>query len=955
MFKFSTRKFFKYTIIALFLFGFTFGAFLPTVNLSNQNINPDTDLKAAPIRDFVYTEGTRFMLNGEPFYFAGTNNYYLGYVSDFMVDDVFEDMVAMNLKVVRTWGFIDVGTLNPDGSLSDNVDGEGHKNGVYYHYWDPNTNAPAINEGENGLQNLDYVIYSAANYGIKLIIPFVNYWSDMGGMEQYARWIGLSDKEVFYTNPTLKQYYKDYISALLNRENTYTGIQYKNDPTIFAWQLGNEPRCPGDTSGDTIVNWATEMSAYIKSIDPDHLVSIGDEGFYNDPNNNDYPYTDYEGGDWPREIEISTIDYGTAHLYPDHWGFAGDPSWGTQWIIDHALISQQANKPMVLGEFGWQDRGSRDAVYTEWFQAIEDYDVGGDTYWILSGLTDDGSAYADYDGFTVYWDADLSTQSTAYIIRDHAIRMEEKNIVIPDNDPPATPTGLNANAINSFQVQLDWNDNTEIDLANYIIYRSTSSGFTPSSSNRIGESSNSQYTDLSVNAETTYYYKVSAIDHSDNESPASNQASVTTPEQDLTPPAAPTGLTTIVISSSRIELDWNDNTESDFSKFILHRSLSPGFTPSSSNEITETIQSQYTDIGLNSDTTYYYKVIAIDTSNNPSNPSNEASATTEVIIAGLRAQYRAGNQASTTQDIRAQIQVLNDGPLDVALTDVSVRYWFTSEPALSDLTYSCDYAAIGSSGITSSFGNAGDSDYLEIGFTSTATVPTWLGGDGSSNSLPVGANTGDIQNRIGRNSNVDFDQSNDHSFDASMIDYTDNPQITLYYQGGLVWGSEPSIGPINNPPSINQPSDISYTEGDIGNSIQWTATDSDPSTYTITQNGAQIDSGSWISGNTISTNIDGLSQGTYTYIITISDQIGQTAIDTVIVTILPSSEFQNGDVNHDSSVDIVDALMIAQYYVGLDPQPFYPEEADVDNSGAIDIIDALMVAQAYVGLIELPP
>jgi len=409
------------------------------------------------------------------------------------------------------------------------------------------------------------------------------------------------------------------------------------------------------------------------------------------------------------------------------------------------------------------------------------------------------------------------------------------------------------------------------------------------------------------------------------------------------------------MGSSRIGIDWNDNTESDLAGYIIYRSISSGFTPSSANQIVQTTSSEYTDTGLSSETTYYYKVIAIDTSDNPSNPSSEASATTDEIIAGLRAQYRCANIASTTQDIRAQIQVLNDGPLDVALTDVTIRYWFTSEPALSDLTYSCDYAAVGSSGITSIFGTLGDSDYFEIGFTSSAIVQTWLGGDGSSNSLPVGANTGDIQNRMGRNSNVDFDQSNDYSFDASMSDYTDNSQITIYYQGELVWGTEPSIGPISDPPTINSPANINYEEGDTGNSITWTATDDNPTIYTITRDGTQIDSGSWSSGSPIIVSVDGLSSGTYTYTCIVSDGNGQTDSDSVIVIVIETTEFQNGDVNHDGNVDIVDALMIAQYYVGLDPQPFYPEEADVDGSGTIDIVDALMVAQAYVGLIELPP
>ena len=719
MFKDSTNKFYRSIIIAFLFCGFTFSIFLPLVNLSDQDNNPEINLKASPESNFVYTEGTRFMLNGQPFYFAGTNNYYLGYVSNFMVDNVFEDMVAMNLKVVRTWGFIDVGTLNPDGSLSDNVDGEGHKNGVYYHYWDPDANAPAINEGENGLQNLDYVIYNAANYGIKLIIPFVNYWSDMGGMEQYARWIGLSDKEEFYTNSILKQYYKDYISALLNRENTYTGIQYKNDPTIFAWQLANEPRCPGDTSGNTIVNWATEMSAHIKSIDPDHLVSIGDEGFYNDPNNNDYPYTDYEGGDWPREIEISTIDYGTVHLYPDHWGFSSNPSWGTQWIIDHALISQQANKPMVLGEFGWQDRSTRDAVYTEWFQAIEDYDVAGDTYWILAGLTDSGSAYADYDGFTVYWDADLSTQSTAFIIRDHAIRMEQKNSGIFDNDPPTTPTGLTATVISSTQINIDWNNNPESDLANYRVYRSTS---TTGTYTLISQPTSSSYSDTGLNPGTTYYYRLSAVDTSGNQSPQTSYVSATTPapspgdyepitipfeysgsgeffwmsntlgtyinswnlqtltvndvdftntyvsaanlpakidgyyyihyvgnyrwshfevvgtapeppepeppepEPDIEPPGTPTSLTATATSTSQINLNWNNNPESDLANYRVYRSNSATGTYSF---LGQTTSSDYSDTGLSAETTYYYRVSAVDASGNESPQTSYVSATTQ--------------------------------------------------------------------------------------------------------------------------------------------------------------------------------------------------------------------------------------------------------------------------------------------------------------------------------------
>jgi hypothetical protein len=56
-----------------------------------------------------------------------------------------------------------------------------------------------------------------------------------------------------------------------------------------------------------------------------------------------------------------------------------------------------------------------------------------------------------------------------------------------------------------------------------------------------------------------------------------------------------------------------------------------------------------------------------------------------------------------------------------------------------------------------------------------------------------------------------------------------------------------------------------------------------------------------------------------------------------------------GDVNLDNKVDIVDALMIAQHYVGLKPAPFDPTVADVNCDGQVDIVDALMVSQFYVG------
>ena len=59
----------------------------------------------------------------------------------------------------------------------------------------------------------------------------------------------------------------------------------------------------------------------------------------------------------------------------------------------------------------------------------------------------------------------------------------------------------------------------------------------------------------------------------------------------------------------------------------------------------------------------------------------------------------------------------------------------------------------------------------------------------------------------------------------------------------------------------------------------------------------------------------------------------------------------NGDVNNDGMIDIVDALLVAQYYVGLNPSNFNSSVADVNCDRSIDIVDALLIAQYYVGLL----
>jgi hypothetical protein len=74
-----------------------------------------------------------------------------------------------------------------------------------------------------------------------------------------------------------------------------------------------------------------------------------------------------------------------------------------------------------------------------------------------------------------------------------------------------------------------------------------------------------------------------------------------------------------------------------------------------------------------------------------------------------------------------------------------------------------------------------------------------------------------------------------------------------------------------------------------------------------------------------------------------------TAVPTTAPTTPPTG--LKGDVNGNGTIDIVDALQVAQYYVGLNPAGFNAAVADVNCSGTVDIVDALRVAQYYVGLL----
>ncbi|XAR59604.1 Mannan endo-1,4-beta-mannosidase [Bertholletia excelsa] len=341
-----------------------------------------------PLQGFVKTGGTHFVRNGRRVYVSGFNAYWMMYMASDnstrpLVSSALAQASMRGLKLARTWAFSDgpsYRSLQPfPGSYNEQV-----------------------------FEGLDYVIWEAGKQGISVILSLVNNWEDYGGKRQYVQWARgrgqpLNSDDDFFTNPLVKSFFKNHITTVLTRVNTLTGVAYKDDPAIFAWELMNEPRSQTDLSGRSIQEWIKEMAGHVKSVDKNHMLEIGLEGFYGEAMAEKKQFNPgYQvGTDFISNNQIPAIDFSTIHLYPDQWIAGGGSNEGEaaafvdRWIQAHINDSERVlGKPLILAEFG---KSSRSAGYSvssrdEYFQHIYDliYDsaradgpCGGELFWQL--------------------------------------------------------------------------------------------------------------------------------------------------------------------------------------------------------------------------------------------------------------------------------------------------------------------------------------------------------------------------------------------------------------------------------------------------------------------------------------------------------------------------------------------------------------------------------------------
>jgi len=308
-------------------------------------------------RRFVRVEDGALVLDGAPFRFVLANAYYLqeeaarGRVD--RVDEVLGKLVALGVRVVRTWAFND--DPSKDSAIRRGLD----------------------RTEEVGLRGLDVVLDRARVHGVRLVLPLVNFWSAYGGTRQWCLWCTGSSVPPeegdarFFTDERVREPFFAHVAALMDRVNTRNGVRYGDDETVLCWELMNEPRDPPD-------DWIAAMTSLLRARSS-QLLSLGDEG--HEPV-------------FSRSLEHD-LDLASAHFYPEQWGWpAGrERELGVRFMVERVERARRANRPLYVGELGLGNEGAsfprftlpeRRAHYRTWLAAAERLGMAGIGPWLFA-------------------------------------------------------------------------------------------------------------------------------------------------------------------------------------------------------------------------------------------------------------------------------------------------------------------------------------------------------------------------------------------------------------------------------------------------------------------------------------------------------------------------------------------------------------------------------------------
>lgn len=295
---------------------------------------------------FVDADGTRLTIDGDPVYLFGTRPQYVNNFNETkpdvpawlfgdIVTEMFDHLVRMGATVARVHGF------QPS--------------------WGDRSAQPKPGEiSERHMERFDRVIEAARNRGLRLVVMLINAapmydYSKDPDVDTYGvnvpTYVEATDDadelDNFYTSEECIDLYKQRVERVLTRENTLTGVEYRDDPTIAMWELGNEIEWEAgwERDSESLRPWIEEVGNFVKSLDDNHLLTTGEHGWPDGRN-------DFVDDHRPDCIDVCSIHYWPG---PEHYDLANQ-DWA-----DHPDILRERietghrilEKPVWVGEYNW--------------------------------------------------------------------------------------------------------------------------------------------------------------------------------------------------------------------------------------------------------------------------------------------------------------------------------------------------------------------------------------------------------------------------------------------------------------------------------------------------------------------------------------------------------------------------------------------------------------------------
>ncbi|GAA5861819.1 hypothetical protein JCM8547_008564 [Rhodosporidiobolus lusitaniae] len=280
---------------------------------------PTTGTYSSTKRDsFVSRNGTRLEVDGDEFKVVGPNVYWLGldenvdpnpaYPTKGRILEAMAIASVMGATTIRSQTLgISVGTgLSVENALNTFKDNSSAA-------WDA----------------IDSAVYAARYYNLRLVLPLTDQYDYYhGGIPTFLRWRNLSstDFSPFYDlSSSVYADWEAYIRNLLTHVSPYTNLTLATDPTVLAFETGNEL---GDWTGSSYpppVEWTTSIAKLLKELAPSTLVLSGTYGVQKD------------------ELEIEGVDMHSDHFYPTY----------ISRLTSSASLAYSHNKPFLAGEYDW--------------------------------------------------------------------------------------------------------------------------------------------------------------------------------------------------------------------------------------------------------------------------------------------------------------------------------------------------------------------------------------------------------------------------------------------------------------------------------------------------------------------------------------------------------------------------------------------------------------------------